>query len=167
MSDIVAVFTSKSVETILSDGGSQSWALDRVRAARCDYLVVCRNANDQPEGPEPHGSAFLVGKVSDVVASTETTGRYKILISHFAHVDWDDEWGGARNPVAYWKDTDYKDEHGNVRDFKSLDFKKVADFAVQRANDHALAGITIAAAKAGLAATFNVPEAAIEITIRA
>lgn len=167
MSDIVAVFTSKSVETILSDGGSQSWALDRVRASRCDYLVMCRNANDQPEGPEPHGSAFLVGKVADVVASTETAGRYKILISHFAHVDWEDEWGGARNPVAYWKDTDYTDDDGKVRDFKALDFQRIEDFAVRRDGDHAPAGLTIAAAKSGLAATFNVPEAAIEITIRA
>lgn len=167
MSDIVAVFTSKSVETILADGGSQSWALDRVRASRCDYLVVCRNANDQPEGPEPHGSAFLVGKVSDVVASTETAGRYKILISHYALVTWEDEWGGARNPVAYWKDSDYTDDDGKVRDFKALDFRKVEDFAVDRAGDNAPASLTIAAAKAGLAATFNVPETAIEITIRA
>ena len=167
MSDIVAVFTSKSVETILSDGGSQSWALDRVRASRCDYLVMCRNAHDQPEGPEPHGSAFLVGKVSDVVASTETPGRYKILISHFAHVDWEDEWGGARNPVAYWKDADYKGDDGKVRDFKALDFKKVEDFAIKRTDDVASTGMTIAAAKAGLAASFNIPESAIEITIRA
>jgi hypothetical protein len=167
MSDVVAVFTSKSVETILADGGSQSWALDRVRAARCDYLVVCRNANDQPEGCEPHGSAFLVGKISDVVASTETPGRFKINISHFAHVDWEDEWGGARNPVAYWKDSDYKDENGKIRDFKALEFHKVEDFAVKRASNGAPAVLTIAAAKAGLAASFNVPETAIEITIRA
>lgn len=167
MSDVVAVFTSKSVETILADGGSQSWALDRVRASRCDYLVVCRNANDQPEGPEDHGSAFLVGKISDVVASTETPGRFKIDISHFAHVDWADEWGGARNPVAYWKDSDYKDDQGQVRDFKALEFHKVEDFAIERVRDEAPIGLTIAAAKAGLAASFNIPESAIEITIRA
>ena len=167
MSDILAVFTSKSVETILADGGSQSWALDRVRAARCDYLVMCRNANDQPEGPEPHGSAFLVGKISDVVASTETPGRFKINISHFAHVDWEDEWTGARNPVAYWKDSDYTDGDGNVRDFKSLEFLSVEDFAVKRRAEETTSGLTIAAAKAGLAASFNVPESAIEIIIRA
>lgn len=159
MSDVVSVFTSKSVETILADGGSQSWALDRTRAARCDYLVVCRNAHSGPEGAEPHRAAFLVGKVSDVVASTETDGRFKILISEYANVSWEEAWQeGRRNPVAYFKDNDFEDDDGNPRDFKALPFKKL-DTAVQ--------GLTIAEAKAGLAVAFGVPESAIQITIHA
>lgn len=159
MSDVVAVFTSKSVQTILADGGSQSWALDRARAARCDYLVACRNAHGKPEGPEPHGHAFLVGKVADVVASTETEGRFKILISEFAEVSWEDGWEeGRRNPVAYYKDSDFDGNNGKPIDFKALPFQKL---------DATPCGLSIAEAKAGLAITFNVPESAIEVTIRA
>lgn len=153
MSDVISVLTYKSVETILATGGTQSWALDRRRAARCDYVVMCRNANTRDaEGPEEHGAAFLVGKVKDVVPSTETPGRWLILISEYASVDFKDQWSG-RNPVAYWKDDDFPDIN-----FKALDYQPVEPAKPE--------GLTIAAAKAGLAITFNVPETAIEITIR-
>jgi hypothetical protein len=166
MSDVISVFTFKSVETILADGGSQSWVLDRVRASRCDYLVCCRNSNNPAvEGVEDHGSAFLVGKVKDVVASDEDEGRWKILISEFAHIDWPDQWSG-RNPVAYWKDSDFKDARGQVHDFKALDFQPV-DALDKTQPPTVPTGLTIPQAKAGLAAFFNVPESAIEIVIRA
>ncbi|SCX28600.1 hypothetical protein DSM25558_4514 [Agrobacterium sp. DSM 25558] len=153
MSDVISVLTFKSVETILADGGTQSWALDRTRAARCDYVVVCRNAKTrEAQGPEPHGTAFLVGKVKDVVASTETAGRWLILISEYARTNVPDQWSG-RNPVAYWSDRNFSDI-----DFKGLTYQPIAA-------SKAL-GLTIAEAKAGLAVTFDVPESAIEITIR-
>jgi hypothetical protein len=151
MSGVVSVLTYKSVDSILATGGTQSWALDRNRAARCDYVVVCRNANTRdPEGPEPHGTAFLVGKIKDVVPSTETKGRWLILFDEYAFVNEPDQWKG-RNPVAYWKDSDYD------FDFKALDYQPLEGSPL---------GLTIAEAKAGLAVGLNVPESAIEIVIR-
>ena len=153
MSDVIAVLTYKSVATIVAAGGTQSWTLDRSRAARCDYVVICRNANTRDaEGPEPHGTAFMVGKVKDVVPSTETQGRWLIQISEYATVDIPDQWSG-RNPVAYWKDSDYPDI-----DFKALRFEPLRP---------APKGLTIAEAKAGLALGLNVPETAVEIVVRA
>ena len=152
MRDVISVLTFKSVETILAAGGTQSWALDRNRAARCDYVVICRNAKTRdPEGPEEHGPAFMVGKVKDVVPSTETEGRWLIQISEYALVDWPDEWEG-RNPVAYWKDDDYEDV-----DFKALNYQPLEKLP---------RGLTIPEAKAGLALGLNVPESAIEIVVR-
>jgi len=153
MSDIISVLTFKSTESILATGGTQSWALDRNRAARCDYVVICRNAHSrEAEGPELHGTAFLIGKVKDVIPSTETPGRWLILISEYAEVDYPNEWQG-RNPVAYWKDTDYEDI-----DFKAQDYQPLTNTAP---------GLTISEAKAGLAIGLNIPESAIEIIIRA
>lgn len=153
MSDVIAVLTYKSVVTILDAGGTQSWALDRGRAARCDYVVICRNANTRAaEGPEPHGTAFLVGKVKDVVPSTDTQGRWLIQISEYAVVNVPDQWSG-RNPVAYWKDGDYPDI-----DFKALPFVPLRQ---------APRGLTIAEAKAGLALGLNVAESSVEIVVRA
>ena len=153
MSDIISVLTFRSVASILAAGGTQSWALDRSRAARCDYVVTCRNANSRDaEGPEDHGTAFLVGKIKDVVPSTETPGRWLILISEYAEINEPDQWEG-RNPVAYWKDTDY----GTI-DLKALDYQPLTKPAP---------GLTIPEAKAGLAIGLNVPESAIEIIIRA
>lgn len=153
MSDVICVLTFKSVETILAVGGTQSWALDRTRAARCDYVVICRNAKPrEAEGPEEHGTAFMVGRVKDVVPSTETSGRWLILISEYALTSVPEQWSG-RNPVGYWKDENFPSIN-----FKALDYHPVVPRKAE--------GMTIAEAKAGLAVTFGVPESAIEITIR-
>jgi hypothetical protein len=152
MTNIVSVLTYKSVDTILAVGGTQSWVLDRNRAARCDYIVCCRNTKSRdPEGPEPHGTAFLVGKIKDVVPSTETEGRLLILISEYALIDRPNQWEG-RNPVAYWTGDDYEGI-----DFDGLDFRPLEKSALK---------LTIAEAKAGLARGLNVPESAVEIVIR-
>lgn len=151
MSDIISVLTFKSVESILETGGTQSWALDRNRASGCDYVLMCRNAKTRAsEGPEPHGTAFMVGKVKDVVPSTETQGRWLITISEYALIDEPDQWEG-RNPVAYWKDSDFD------IDFKSLDYQPLTE---------AKPGLTIAEAKAGLAIGLGIPEESVEIVIR-
>ena len=55
----------------------------------------------------------------------------------------------------YWKDSDYPEI-----DFKALDYEPVVPASSQK-------GLTIAAAKAGLAIGLNVPESAIEIIVRA
>lgn len=151
MSDVISVLTYKSIETILEVGGTQSWRLDRTRAAGCDYVVICRNKKSPgAEGPEPHGTAFMVGKVKDVVPSTETADRWLITISEYALTDFPDQWEG-RNPVGYWTDDDFD------IDFKRLDYKPI---------NASPAGLTIAEAKAGLALGLNVPETSIEIIIR-
>jgi Arc/MetJ-type ribon-helix-helix transcriptional regulator len=121
---VVSVLTYKSVQTILQTGGTQSWALDKERARSCDYVVICRNAKTRDaEGPEEHGSAFMVGKISDVVPSTETPGRWLIKMSEYALVDWPNEWEG-RNPVAYWTTDDYD---VGAEGFRELDFQPVPD----------------------------------------
>lgn len=158
MGEVIEVLTYKSIETILEVGGTQSWTLDRKRAAGCDYVVMCRNANTRDaEGPEAHGTAFMVGKVKDVVPSTDTEGRWLIQISEYATVNVPDSWEG-RNPVAYWQERDFRKtpEYEGI-DFNSLDFRPLP----QRER-----GLTISEAKAGLAIGLNVPESAIEIVIR-
>jgi hypothetical protein len=152
MSETVAVFTYKSVDTIISDGGTQSWALDRNRAAKCKYVVMYRNAKKYtPEGPEEHARPFMVGTVKDVVPSTEIEGRWLIQIREYALLKSKDEWEG-RNPVSYWNEDDYKDI-----DFSKLQFTSLEEIPK---------GINIAEAKKGLSIGLGVPESAIEITIR-
>src|SRR6266545_5212969 len=103
MSDACAVvFTAKSVERILKEGGTSSWRLDRNHARRCVFAVCTRNANaNWVEGSEVHRSAFLVGKVRDVVPSPEYDGRYLIQFTEYALVSIPDVWKGDRNPVRY------------------------------------------------------------------
>lgn len=161
MSDnVLSVLTFKSVETLLAVGGTQSWALDRNRAKACKYAVVCRNGNHPDvEGTEAHGSAFMVGRISDVVPSTESPGRWLVLFSEYALCNVGDQWSG-RNPVRFWTTDDYN----GLIDFEALDFQPMPP-PVQEENP-APKGLTIAEAKAGLSLTFGVDPSAVEITIR-
>jgi len=84
-------------ERILREGGTSSWRLDRNHARQCVFAVCTRNANaDWVEGSEAHHSAFLVGKISDVVAAPDYEGRYLIQFSEFARVNIPDAWKGDR-----------------------------------------------------------------------
>ncbi len=167
--DAIALFTRKSVETILGDGGTQSWVLDRGNARRCRYVVLCRNTHAEwSEGDEPHGAAFMVGCIADVVPSTDNPDRWKILFSNYAVVNIPGVWGGWRNPVRYTT----MDELGIEAD--SLDFCPMPEpQPVDQTEEQHASGaptqatpLTIAEAKKALAATFHVSPDAIEITIR-
>ncbi|TAX22774.1 hypothetical protein ELI02_28015 (plasmid) [Rhizobium leguminosarum] len=160
--NVVSVFTFKSIDTILDVGGTQSWTLDRARVKACKYAVVCRNAHHSDvEGPEAHGSAFMVGKVSDIVPSTETQGRWLILFSEYALCNVGDQWEG-RNPVRFWTTDDF-----DLIDFDALNWEPMPEFSAGEAATLKGPGLTIAEAKAGLSLTFGVDPAAIEIIIRA
>lgn len=120
--------------------------------------MVCRNARTQEaQGPEEHGSAFIVGRIKDVVPSTETPGRWLITFSEYALVDWKDEWEG-RNPVAYFRTDDYDD----IDDFENLQFHPMLVFCVPVPSQP----MTIAKAKSELALAFGVSAESVEIVIR-
>lgn len=169
MSTAIVVFTANSTEHMMKDGGTQSWVLDKSNAKHCEYVVCCRSGSDEVEGPEPKGSAFLVGRVSDVVPSTEHPGRWLVRMSEFARVNLPDVWKGWRNPVKYI------DLAELGIDPAELTFEPMPEPSPQAASAPAAgkpeggAGVgplTIAQAKRGLSLTFGVPEEAVEITIR-
>ena len=161
--ELLTVFTFKSIETILEVGGTQSWSLDPNRAGRCRYVVCVRNRNRyDAEGEEPHGQAFLIGRISKVVPSTQTTGRWLIRIDAYAQISVDDFWGGERNPVVYrsFKDLGLAEE--------ALKFKAVPSPKGVETNTASVGygGLTFDEARQGLAIRFGVPVDSVEITIR-
>lgn len=157
--NVLSVLTYKSRETMFSVGGSQSWVLDRDRALRCKYMVLCRNGRDaRAEDDIPHGTAFMVGRIKEVVPSTNHDGRWLVLFSSYAECSAEGQWQG-RNPVAYWTTDQYPDI-----DFAALDFKSMPPVGGQ--GPQAASGLTLQEAKEGLAKTFGVPTSAIEITVR-
>jgi len=61
-----------------------------------------RNARREPvEGPEPHCTAFLVGRIADFVQHPAREGRWIIKISDYTQINIPDAWKGLRNPVHY------------------------------------------------------------------
>jgi len=166
--DTAVVFTAKSIDTILREGGTSSWRLDPAHARRCTYVVCTRNANaDWVEGSEEHQSAFIVGKVKDVVSAPWHKGRYLIRFSEYALLNRPEVWQGDRNPVRYSS----IDELGI--DPSALEWRPMPE-AEPSSHSEAVTkspippgALTISDAKKGLALLFGVSQDAIEITIRA
>ena len=168
----VVVFTGKSIETILRDGGTSSWRLDRNHAMQCAFAVCTRNAKiDWVEGQEPHGSAFLIGKVGGVVPTPEDERpRYLIQFSQYALVNIHELWKGDRNPVKYGTleqlGIDPSSLEWKPMPAKTQPQRDATQEAGHRLEDTGVRPLSMNAAKRGLALKFGVRTEAIEITIR-
>ncbi|MGW0359242.1 hypothetical protein ACWDXV_34060 [Nocardia nova] len=163
--DTVAVFTAKSVEKILREGGSQAWKLDPARAKKCQWLVCTQNAHNYEayaDGDQPHGSAFLIGRISRISPATEpgTEGRWRIEFSEYARISEPDVWAGDRNPVRY------TNLAGLGINLDGLNWQKTDPEITAATAQNTPAALTIAQAKEGLAKTYGVAPEAIEIVIR-
>ena len=169
MDNAVVVFTAKGIDQILSDGGSSSWRLDRNHARQCEFVVCTRNANGTwVEGPEPHHSAFLVGRLKDVVpaARKATLGKWLITFSEYALVDVPDVWKGDRNPVKYGRLEDLGIDPSTLTWQPMPAASDGAPEDTHASAPHAIRPLSIPEAKEGLGLKFGVPPDAIEITIR-
>ena len=165
----IAVFTANSRADILEVGGSSAWVVAEKQARRREFLVCVRNARevDFPDH-EPHGTAFLIGRISGLKPhgyDRKGMQRWIIEINEYALVDYPEKWGQWRNPVKYTT----LEELGI--DPKKLEFKPMPAptkvLAPPPPPDRPKTGaLTIAEAKAGLALQFGVPAEAIEILIK-
>lgn len=101
------VFTFKSIEHICAVGGTQSWRMHQSHFGTFEYVICARNRRrENVEGPEEHGSAFLIGRVRDIVPSTERNDpgkpRFLIRMTEAAIIrDKPDFWQWGRWPTHY------------------------------------------------------------------
>jgi hypothetical protein len=165
----VAVFTANSRDEILEVGGSAAWVVAEKQALRREFLVCVRNARDVDfHDHGPHGTAFLVGRISGLKPhgiDKKGMQRFIIQISEYAYIDHPEAWGEWRNPVKYTT----LEELGI--DPKTLKFKPMPTptkvlTPPPPPDRPKTGGLTIAEAKAGLALQFGVPPEAIEILIK-
>lgn len=165
----LVVFTGKSVESILRDGGTNWWRVDRNRARSCEFVLCTRNTKAEwSEGPEDHHSGFLVGRVSGVIPETNAPGedRFQIQFSEYASVNIPDAWKGDRNPVKYVPSLeDYGVDPAELH-WQPMPPPSANGEAPNEPPPGDDSPLTIAEAKRRLALTFGVLPDAIEITIR-
>lgn len=167
--NVAVVFTLKSIPHLLSMGGTDSWRLDRSHARACEFAVCTRNGrNARTEGPEPHRSAFMVGKVKDVVhpPTDKRPDRFLIQFSEYALVNVPDVWKGDRNPVRYASTLEDLGIDPSTLKWKPMPKEEDGAFVPAPPPRQKATPLTMAEAKNGLALTFGVPPDAIEITIR-
>ncbi len=168
--DALIAFTARSPERILAEGGSQAWKLNPANAKRCRYLVCVQNGHNPDhefsDATEPHGTAFLVGRISGIEPSPEKPdGRWLIAISEYARISIPNFWDGGRNPVRY----------GTIAelgiDVAALQFEPLPEapptITQHRPSQTVTPNSVLAGAKQAIAAAFGLRPEAVEITIRA
>ena len=171
-SECIAVLTFKSLEHIMKAGGTCSWALNQKQARQIPYVVCMRNAHhENVEGDEPHGTAFVVGRIAEVVPATpeidphpKARGRWLIKFSEYAELELPEAWKGWRNPVRYTTLEELRIYPEGLQ-FKAMPVSSPPMAPADSADDEPFR-LTIAQAKQGLASTFGVSPEAVEITIR-
>lgn len=172
--DTVVVFTARSPDRIVREGGSQGWVLNAARAKQCTWLVCTQNRHNADhefsDATESHGSAFLLGKVSGIRRSAEEDKdgkeRWLVTISEFARINVPDAWDHGRNPVRYASLKQLGIDPATAK-FQPMPQDDAAPVPVGKSAAGASATmLTIAEAKKALAVTFGVKPDAVEITIR-
>ena len=172
----LAVFTCRGTQRILREGGSKAWRLSTSNSSKMRYVVCIQNRNlDWGNATHPHGTAFLVGKISGVESLKEDSNgdiRKIVNISEYAEIDVPNCWVGGRNPIAYMKLSDFG---LNLDELKFKPVPALTDLENQ-SNDVSVAedelaedqdGLTIEQAKKGLAIGLGISMKQIEIFIRA
>ncbi|HEY2497450.1 MAG TPA: hypothetical protein VGK24_10300 [Candidatus Angelobacter sp.] len=176
LDETVVVFTAKSIERILREGGTSAWRLDRNHARQCAFALCTRNLKaDWVQGKEAHHSAFLIGKIRDVIPCAPTPenneaaeNRYLIQFSEFARLNIPNIWRGDRNPVKYSTLADLGIDPSTLKWEPMPEEVTMRDTNGRAVLDKTIGvqPLTMAEAKRGLALTFNVAPESIEITIR-
>jgi hypothetical protein len=188
MPKALVVFTRKKKEFLIEQGATAAWWLTPAKVRQMKYVICTRNnvgdASDPHPGPgpEPRGSAFLVGRISNVeyMYTDKRRERFRVHFDAYAEVSVPSFWDGSRNPVRYMEVSEVEQRGIN---FDTLDFIPVTPGAQseysarERTADEVKPGeprpkvmptaLTLSQAKAGLATHFNVPIESIEIIIRA
>jgi len=170
----IVVFTARSPGRLLREGGSQSWVLNAARAKQCTWLVCTQNRHHPDhvfsDATEPHGTGFLVGRISAIHPSLEEGNRHRwsIEFSEFARIDYPSLWDHWRNPVRYTTLKELGIDPSALK-WEPMPQPALAKQPTGIDSDTRKPGVrplTMAEAKKGLALTFNVSTEAIEITIR-
>lgn len=183
MAEVLTVLTFKSVSHIVGDGGTQSWVISKRRASRCDYVVCVRHQQGpyKAEGNEPHKHAFLVGKVSRVLPSSETPERFRVEFSEYAIINGPHIPLNSASPTQYFPSLSSTGINEAALDWKPVSVLHETDTSNRRHYDVNFAedGVRDAAnsqnipamsvlmqAKKLVADGLRVPISAVEITIR-
>jgi hypothetical protein len=171
--DTLMVFTGKSLQTMIKEGGCGHWVVDQDRARRRRYLVAVRNHHAPwSEFDVPHGVAWLVATIRDVVDSPD--GRSLLKLDKYAIIDKPMKWG-SRNPVGYTRLDQLEIDPSTLewQDFPQAPEAQASGTpaaipSATAANPKdSIQPLTFEQAKQGLAAAMGIRPEQIEITIRA
>ncbi len=163
----LVVFTSRTLDRMAREGGSQAWTFSPLSARACRWLVCVWNARGAYAESEPdrlvHGEAFLVAPIDSIEPSPQEPERWIARFHEYAKISKRNAWNGQRLPFRYV-------ELGELGiDLTTLHFVPVPHEHSSRKPgqpQHQAMPLSIEEAKLGLAARFNVAPENVEIVIR-
>jgi hypothetical protein len=164
----VLVFTSRTIEQMVAEGGSAAWVIDAARARTYEYLVCCWNPKGQfaqVNYGRGHGEAFLVAPITTIEPAPGEPGRYILRFAEFARVSVPGVWTGKRNPITYASLSELGIDAASLT-FETAAKPSALALPPSTPASSDLSPLPISAAKPRLAAFYNVPVEAIEIIIR-
>ena len=167
--DTIIVFTARSPERIIREGGSQAWKVAPAHARQMTYVVCTQNQHHPDhnfsDATEPHGSGFLVGRGLAVyrAPNEDDPDRYMLGFSEYARINVPHLWKG-RLPFRYTSLEALGINPDNL-DWQPMPQNGKEPPTEQPQPASSSAPLTIQEAKRQLAATFGVKPEAIEITI--
>ncbi|NVJ04559.1 hypothetical protein HUW63_04775 [Myxococcus sp. AM001] len=167
----LVVLTARGPSRLLTEGGTQAWRLKPGKVELLTYCICVQNRHGGHWGnaDQEHHHAFMVGRISGVVPSSEGRERYLVKFSEYARIDFPNAWPGHRNPVRYSSLEEFGITDPNALTWHPMPTSQavVVPAGVTQDEDRDGPGpLTMAEAKAGLALGLGVPESVIEITIR-
>jgi hypothetical protein len=102
------VYTHETIAEIAKEGGTQDWKMDAKHIGAFDYVIAARSrtASGDPHDVRPVKSAFMIGKVADIVPATKVNGprhnddrRWLIRLSEVAQINIPNFWNFGRWPM--------------------------------------------------------------------
>ncbi len=153
----IVVLTARGPKKILEEGGSQAWRLNPSHAKRAEFLVCVQNTGNGDWGgaSEPHATAFLIGRISEIVPSPERSERWIVKISDYARIEIPNVWKAWRYPVRYMSLSELGIDPAKLK-FKPMPKLITASSSL---------GDVIANAKLTIASVAGVPVEAIRISV--
>jgi len=181
--EVVVTFTGRGVSSMANHGGSGHWTAAPGHLKKASYLICVRNRRrDHEEWAEedlPHGTAFLLARVTGVSEAPRRTPtqkqRYIVTFDEYTEIEVEDAWhkctGGQRFPVAYSSRAEVEaalgiDFEAPEREWKRLsDRRPEQDGAAVEGDDDTPPALTVEQAKQGLAVHFGVSPEQIDIQV--
>jgi hypothetical protein len=137
--EVLVLRTCHTAQSQIEDGHTSDFVLTPERGKQCRFGILTRNVNLQPvpyDGAshiEPHNSAFMLIRLSDLVSMglDPVSGKHRFIIrfSHYHHFvqPVPSVWPRQnRNPVAYFPMAEARVALGGL-DFDTVDWKPVPE----------------------------------------
>jgi hypothetical protein len=160
--DTILIFTRQGLPSFIEDGGTGYWKVNPSRANQMRYAVMCRkrHTHERVEGDEPHGTGFLVARISGLAPAPD--GRWLIQFAEFAEINKPNLWPGHRIPTTYTALADLGIDPGTLH-WTPMPEPKPTAVAARGAET---VGDIVRRWKAGLAADLGMAPEQIDVSFR-